>query len=114
MNGGHPQVGGTGVKHHTEGLRRGTQGNVTIILGLKRKKIFMFMIIINNNHQVLESLLRLCSDFQDSKLIFKNPPVKINPTERTPDSAAQENAKNNLLRQKIICITADKVSSSND
>lgn len=38
VNGGHPQVGGAGVKHHSEGLRRGTQADLPVILGLPKKR----------------------------------------------------------------------------
>ena len=33
--GGHPQVGGAGIKNNSEGLWWSTDGNVTIILSLK-------------------------------------------------------------------------------
>lgn len=38
MNGRNPQVGGTRVKHYSEGLRGCTQANLTIILGLVKEK----------------------------------------------------------------------------
>lgn len=34
MDRGHPQVGGACVEHHSEGLRRRTQADLTIILSL--------------------------------------------------------------------------------
>lgn len=34
MDGGHPQVGGARVEHHGEGLRRRSQADLTVILGL--------------------------------------------------------------------------------
>jgi len=37
VNGGHPQVGRTRVKHHGEGLGRRAQTNLTIILSLRQK-----------------------------------------------------------------------------
>lgn len=38
MNGRNPQVGGTGVKHNSEGLGGCTQANLTIILGLVKEQ----------------------------------------------------------------------------
>lgn len=34
VNGRHPEIGRTSVKHHAEGLRRGSQGDVAIVLCL--------------------------------------------------------------------------------
>lgn len=38
MDGGHPQVGGAGVKHHSECLRGGAQADLTIVLSLDGKR----------------------------------------------------------------------------
>lgn len=38
VNGRHPEIGRTSVKHHAEGLRRGSQGDVAIVLCLVKHK----------------------------------------------------------------------------
>lgn len=38
VHGGHPQVGGARVEHHGEGLRRRSQADLTVILGLVNDK----------------------------------------------------------------------------